>query len=494
MLAKANYYEEVIDQMMIGEVSLLEDGIKEVLEKLPTHKKRIAILSILDKNRDLFTAIKKLIDNNDVTKTEYITQVVEMLREYVVVGDVEKKKYGEVMTPIHLVEDMMDTLPEEVWKDPNLKWLDPCSGVGIFSAVIVNRLMKGLEGIVDGEENRYRHIMEKMLYVGELQPKNMFLFLTAFDPEDIYDLNIYTGDYLSEEFDNHKKEQWDIDKFDITVGYPPYSVSKQNADKQGAIGKTIWPDFVRKYLAEELKRNGYMVVVTPPGWRAISGRYKKIQKYFKTKDVLKLNINSVKDGRKLFGVSTPFDYYCIQNNNTEVLTEIIDVNNIKTMINIKQVEFVPDGNMKRIYSLVAKKGEEKTTMIHDSLYNHLRPHVQKEKTDEYCYLVAQGIGAKGNFTSPRYTNNNKLGHYGIPKVLINPRFSGVIIDEKGEVGQTEFTYSIVDVPENLKNIQKALKNPDFVKNIMISAGMGCTFDVRLLAVLRKDFWKEFINY
>jgi hypothetical protein len=492
MLAKANYYEEVIDQMMIEEVSLLEDGVKEVLEGLPTHKKRIAILSILDKNRNLFTAIKKLIDdNNDASKTEYITQVVEMLREYVVVGDVEKKKFGEIMTPIHLVEDMLDMLPKEVWSNPSLKWLDPCSGVGIFSAVIVNRLMKGLEGIVDGEENRYRHIMEKMLYVGELQPKNMFLFLTAFDPEDLYNLNIFTGDYLSEEFDNHKKEQWDIDKFDITVGYPPYSVSKQNADKQGTTGSVIWPKFVTKYLENELKENGYMIVVTPPGWRAVSGRYKKIQKLFNEKDILSLNINSVKEGRKLFGASTPFDYYCIQNCKTQILTKIIDVHGAKLNLNIKTVDFLPDGNVKEIYSYIAKPNEERVKMIHDTIYFTQKPHVQKEKTNEFCYLVAQGVGAKGNFTSPRYTNNNKLGHFGIPKVLINPRFSGVIVDKKGEYGQTQFAHSIIDSAENLDNIKKALQSPDF-KRLMVSAGMGCTFDTRLLPMLRKDFWKEFI--
>ena len=60
----------------------------------------------------------------------HIKDVVTMLREYVKVSKTKVKEFGEVMTPISLVEEMLDTLPYEVWTNPNLKWLDPCNGVG----------------------------------------------------------------------------------------------------------------------------------------------------------------------------------------------------------------------------------------------------------------------------------------------------------------------------------------------------------------------------
>ena len=58
------------------------------------------------------------------------------------VNDVRKKVFGEVITPIDLVEEMLDTLPDEVWTNPNLKWLDPCVGVGTFMLVIIKKLIK----------------------------------------------------------------------------------------------------------------------------------------------------------------------------------------------------------------------------------------------------------------------------------------------------------------------------------------------------------------
>ena len=54
------------------------------------------------------------------------------------------KTFGEVMTPLFLVNDMLDTIPKEVWINPHLKWLDPCNGIGTFFSVVVERLMNGL--------------------------------------------------------------------------------------------------------------------------------------------------------------------------------------------------------------------------------------------------------------------------------------------------------------------------------------------------------------
>jgi hypothetical protein len=42
------------------------------------------------------------------------------------------------------------------------------------------------------DEKRYKHIIENMIYVSELQPKNMFLYMNAIDPINEYNLNIYT--------------------------------------------------------------------------------------------------------------------------------------------------------------------------------------------------------------------------------------------------------------------------------------------------------------
>jgi hypothetical protein len=54
--------------------------------------------------------------------------------------DIEKKQFGEVFTPMNLVNVMLDKLPEEVWKNKNIKWLDSEKGMGNFQKAVNLRL------------------------------------------------------------------------------------------------------------------------------------------------------------------------------------------------------------------------------------------------------------------------------------------------------------------------------------------------------------------
>ena len=67
------------------------------------------------------------------------------------------------------------------------------------------------------EEKRYKHIIEKMIYVGELQVKNMFLYMCLVDPKAEYKLNIYRGDFLGNGFDDHMKNTLNV----VSGWYPP---------------------------------------------------------------------------------------------------------------------------------------------------------------------------------------------------------------------------------------------------------------------------------
>ena len=44
----------------------------------------------------------------------------------------------EVFTPPKIVSDMLDKLPEEIWKNENIKYLDPFSKSGVFLREITN--------------------------------------------------------------------------------------------------------------------------------------------------------------------------------------------------------------------------------------------------------------------------------------------------------------------------------------------------------------------
>jgi site-specific DNA-methyltransferase (adenine-specific) len=80
------------------------------------------------------------------------------------------KKFGEVFTPLSLVNEMLDALPTEVWVEYNCKWLDPCAGRnGIFPIEVYKRLMVSLASQEPDKEKLDKHIWDNMIYMVELQ-------------------------------------------------------------------------------------------------------------------------------------------------------------------------------------------------------------------------------------------------------------------------------------------------------------------------------------
>ncbi|OWY23079.1 hypothetical protein C7N43_04155 [Sphingobacteriales bacterium UPWRP_1] len=70
----------------------------------------------------------------------------------------------EVFTPPNLVNNMLDLLPQELWNNPNTKFLDPVCKTGVFLREIAKRLDKGLETQIPDKQTRINHIFSQQLY------------------------------------------------------------------------------------------------------------------------------------------------------------------------------------------------------------------------------------------------------------------------------------------------------------------------------------------
>jgi len=70
----------------------------------------------------------------------------------------------EVFTPPKVVNSVLDLLPEEVWTDPDLRWLDPGTKTGVFLREVTRRLMQGLAEAIPGEVERLEHILKNMVF------------------------------------------------------------------------------------------------------------------------------------------------------------------------------------------------------------------------------------------------------------------------------------------------------------------------------------------
>jgi hypothetical protein len=115
-------------------------------------------------NNDLKISLQSLIDNPK--------ELLELINECLKPKDIKKKQFGEVFTPMLLVNEMLDKLPKEVWKNKDLKWLEPCCGMGNFPIAVYLRLIEGLKEEIKDVKERKKLILENMIYMSELN-KNL---------------------------------------------------------------------------------------------------------------------------------------------------------------------------------------------------------------------------------------------------------------------------------------------------------------------------------
>ena len=229
----------------------LIDLIKDIIDKYFDKSSNAYNISVQFK-----MSLRSLIDSPK--------ELLELISDCLKPKDVEKKQFGEVFTPMKLVEEMLDQLPKEVWTNKDLKWLDPASGMGNFPIAVYLRLMDSLKKVIKDDEKRKKHILENMLYMSELNKKNVLVSKQIFNIEDKYKLNIYDGDTL--EF--KPEETFNIKQFDIVMGNPPYNkggIRSHTGKQLGEKNETIWPKFVIKSM-EWLKPNGYLVFINPLSW------------------------------------------------------------------------------------------------------------------------------------------------------------------------------------------------------------------------------------
>ena len=309
--------------------------------------------------------------------------------------------------------------------------------------------------------------------------------------EDELDLNSVQFDFLDVPvtFDIYK-ESIDM-KFDVLVGNDPYQ-EKVGPKKT----EPLWNKFFMKRMSL-LKEGGFMCLIHPSGWRNITGKFKDVQEVIRSKKVSFLSIHNEKDGMETFGAETRYDYYVLQNvdnDGSETMVRFQD-GQVKNMV-LDNMDFIPNGGIDLLNTLLAKEGEETVEMIHSySDYETRKSWMSKTQTNEFTHPVVYTVDYLSQPTF-YYSSTNQKGHFGKPKVIwSNGRISSIgnYIDETGEFGLTQFAYAIVDEVENLENIKKALDSKKF-KNLMELCAVGqLTVNHKVVAKFKKDFWREFIN-
>jgi hypothetical protein len=241
-------------------------------------------------------------------------ELVTFLGQHLKPKELEKKQNGEVFTPPDLIRQKFDQLTladPQIWSDPSKKFLDPANGIGNYPALAFHRLMSGLAEAIPNESDRKRHILENMLYMCELNKKNVEVSRKVFDPNGQYELNLYQGDFQS----LNPNAEWGVEMFDVVFGNPPYQPPSNG--KKG--GKSLWPVFVEKSI-RLLKTGGFLVFVHPALWRKPEN---ELHDLMFGKQLHYLSIHTKQEGGKVFqGPITRYDWYVLQNISSSFPTKI----------------------------------------------------------------------------------------------------------------------------------------------------------------------------
>ncbi len=449
--------------------------IKNIVEKFINKNSNTFNISINFK-----MGLKSLIDKPK--------ELLELINECLKPKEIEKKKYGEVFTPMKLVNEMLDKLPKEVWENKDLKWLDPCVGMGNFMIGVYLRLMEGLKKEISNDKKRKKHILEKMIYMCELNKKNCYIVKQIFNINNEYKLNVYEGDFLK--FDSNKK--FNTDKYDIILGNPPY-----NKNNTGT-GNSIWQFFVLNCL-NLIKENGYLLFVHPSTWRKPQSEKSKMRGFFdlmtKNNKMLYLEIHNSKDGMKTFGCGTRYDIYLIKkeiNNNNKTIVK--DELGIISKINLTEFEWLPNYYFDEFKKILKQENDNSCELLFDcNIYETRRKWVSQKENKEYKYKLVNAINKdKIKFY---YTNDNTKGMFGIKKIIFGT--SGINVplnDSKGEYGMTEHAMAIKYNNDNeAKLILECLKSNRFKELLKACNWSSFLLDWRLFTFFKKDFYKYFIE-
>jgi hypothetical protein len=261
---------------------IVNEKCKEKMIRILNDKK----IDIKINNYNIFIKVMTTILNENEAIIEQIRDIYcnatpcllrNFIEKHFIPSQEEKQKNAEIPTPVRLVDEMLEKIPEEFWKTPH-KVLEPCCGKGNFALGIFDKFYKGLAELYEDEIERCKVIITECLYYADITELNVFITTEILKchvqsycgleyEEWGFEFNSNVGNTLELDI----KNKWCLEGFDAVIGNPPYNKNLYKKFTEFCINKCNYLLFVipstftigvshQKFI-ETLKNNGLKYVV-----------------------------------------------------------------------------------------------------------------------------------------------------------------------------------------------------------------------------------------
>jgi len=301
-----------------------------------------------------------------------------------------------------LVNEMINRLPEELFKSKNSTFLDPSMGGGQYVRAIEQKLRD--YGHTDDNINCRVFGVEKSVWkVNFAINKHKLVGTYKVDTKDIPDI-----------FMNMK--------FDCIVGNPPYQNSNEN--NQGSSAK-LWMTFVEESV-KALNSGGYLCIVHPIGWRTLGNKMWK--DIYQKKQVIYARI----EPEVSWSVGVKVDWYILKNSEYSTASEV-DFSSEKKLIDFRTVDGIVNGSV--IEKILNYTGDRmKFNQIHT--FDSRRDFISENKSDSHIFPLRHTTPKNFRWSSKKHDWQN------MKKVLVSN--SGYLYPEydDGMLGTTQACWAI----------------------------------------------------